>query len=107
MGPGPGLLEVAAASLIAWAAGYLVVFAPAGLGAREVVYLSLLHGTASSTTLAAGALLGRLALTGAEVVVNLVLGVLANREARRTPPPVPEDPVPERAPLSPTPTSTP
>jgi hypothetical protein len=69
IGPDGPVLAVAGASLLAWAAGFLVVFAPSGIGAREVAYLALLAGELPRDRLAAGALAARVALTLAEFTV--------------------------------------
>lgn len=80
VGTGPSVAAVVAAALVAWAAGFVVVFAPGGAGVREVVYGSLLAGTAPSSRIAAGAVASRLAFTCAEIVVGLTLAALVRRK---------------------------
>ncbi len=81
VGTGPSVAAVVAAGLVAWAAGFVVIFAPGGAGVREVVYGSLLAGTAPRSLIAAGAVASRLAFTGAEVLVAMALAALARRRA--------------------------
>jgi glycosyltransferase 2 family protein len=76
-------LAVAGAAAIAWAAGLVVVFAPSGLGVRELVYVALLHRDLGRDDLVAGALTLRVVTVVAELGVLLVLG--RPREARRGP----------------------
>lgn len=67
-------LAVAGAAAVAWAAGLVVVFAPSGVGVREVVYVGLLSHVLPSGELAAGAVTMRLAMIVAELAVLLVAG---------------------------------
>jgi hypothetical protein len=83
VGRGPSVAAVVSASLVAWAAGFVIVVAPGGTGVREVVYGALLAGTAASSRLAAGALAARLTFTVGELVVLAGLGWLARRQDRR------------------------
>jgi hypothetical protein len=73
VGAGPSVGAVGAASLLAWSAGFVAVFAPGGAGVREVAYGALLAGTAPSATIAGGAIASRFAFTVAELVVAVVL----------------------------------
>jgi hypothetical protein len=73
VGGGPSVGAVGAASLLAWAAGFVAVFAPGGAGVREVVYGAVLSGTAPSATIAGGAVASRLAFTVGELVVAAAL----------------------------------
>jgi uncharacterized membrane protein YbhN (UPF0104 family) len=66
-------LATAGAAAIAWAAGLVVVFAPGGLGVREVVYVALLHGQLDHGQLAAGAAITRIVTIIVELVVFLVI----------------------------------
>jgi len=67
-------LAVAGAAAVAWAVGLVVVFAPSGVGVREVIYVGLLSGSFGSGELAAGAVTMRLAMIVAELAVLLVAG---------------------------------
>jgi glycosyltransferase 2 family protein len=67
-------LAVAGAASVAWAAGLVVVFAPSGVGVREVVYVELLAGTLPFAELAAAAVTMRLAMIVAELAVLLIAG---------------------------------
>jgi hypothetical protein len=67
-------LAVAGAATIAWAAGLVVVFAPSGVGVREVVYVGLLSGVLPSGQLAAGAVTMRIVMVLAELGVLLAVG---------------------------------
>lgn len=67
-------LAVAGAASVAWAAGLVVIFAPGGIGVREVVYVGLLSGTLPSADLAAGAVTMRLVMIAAELTVLLIAG---------------------------------
>ncbi|HEV7364070.1 MAG TPA: phospholipid carrier-dependent glycosyltransferase [Solirubrobacteraceae bacterium] len=65
---------VAGAAGIAWAAGLVAVFAPGGVGVRELVYVALLAQTLPSGELAAGAVTLRILTVIAELGVLLVAG---------------------------------
>jgi hypothetical protein len=67
-------LLVAGAAGIAWAAGLVVVFAPGGLGARELVYAGLLASTFARADLAAAAVVLRAVTIVAELVILVVVG---------------------------------
>jgi hypothetical protein len=68
-------LYVAGASCVAWAAGLVVVFAPGGVGIREVVYVALLSGLYPRAELEAGAVTSRLVTIAAEVTVLAFVAV--------------------------------
>jgi uncharacterized membrane protein YbhN (UPF0104 family) len=68
-------LYVAGASCVAWAAGLVVVFAPGGVGVREVVYVALLSGLYPRAELEAGAVTSRLVTIAAEVTVLALVAV--------------------------------
>jgi uncharacterized membrane protein YbhN (UPF0104 family) len=68
------LLAVAGASTLAWAVGLVVVFAPSGVGVREVVYVALLSGMFPKAELAAAAVTMRLIMIVAELAVLLIAG---------------------------------
>jgi len=67
-------LAVAGAAAIAWAVGLVAVFAPGGIGVRELVYVALLSPTLSAGKLAAGAVTLRVLVVVAELGVLIVAG---------------------------------
>lgn len=67
-------LAVAGAAAVAWAVGLVVVFAPSGVGVREVIYVGLLSGSFPAGELAAGAVTMRLVMIVAELAVLLIAG---------------------------------
>jgi hypothetical protein len=77
---------VAGAATIAWAAGLVAVFAPGGVGVRELAYVALLSHTLPSGELAAGAVTLRILTIIAELGVLLAAGRprLDAAELRRT-----------------------
>lgn len=54
---------------LAWVAGFLVLFAPAGVGAREAVLLALLAGTLGTGEVLVVVLLSRVLLTAVDLVM--------------------------------------
>jgi hypothetical protein len=79
-------LYVAGASCIAWAIGLVVVFAPSGVGVREVVYLWMLAGLYPTGQLEAAALLSRLIMIFAEASVLATVSVPWGRLRRAAEP---------------------
>ena len=75
-----GLVEAAGVFALAWAAGFVLVIAPAGAGAREAVLLALLAGSAGTGALLALALVSRVLGTVADAL--WALAVLAQRRSR-------------------------
>jgi hypothetical protein len=76
VGPGVGFWEAGAAGMIAWCAGFVVFFAPGGVGAKEWAYVAVL-GTFASATVSAGVIAARLfflAAEGALLFVALIIG---------------------------------
>jgi hypothetical protein len=67
-------LRIAGAAAIAWSAGLVVIFAPGGIGARELVYVGVLGGTTARADLAAAALTLRVLTIVCELAVLLVVG---------------------------------
>jgi hypothetical protein len=67
-------LLVAGAAGVSWAAGLVVVFAPGGVGVRELVYIGLLAGTFPRTDLVAAAVVMRAVTIAAELLILLVAG---------------------------------
>jgi hypothetical protein len=76
-------LFVAAATCIAWAVGLVVVFAPGGVGVREVVYIWLLTSLYSSADVKAAAIVSRLVAVAAEFTVLAVISRPQFRRPRR------------------------
>jgi glycosyltransferase 2 family protein len=68
-------LYVAAAACFAWAVGLVVVFAPGGVGVREVVYVWTLHGLYPKAELQAAAITSRLVTVLAELSVLAVISI--------------------------------
>jgi len=66
-------LYVAGAACIAWAVGLVVVFAPGGVGVRELVYVWMLHGLYPRAQLQAAAVTSRLVTVFAEFTVLAVV----------------------------------
>jgi len=75
--PGVGFWDAAAAGLLSWAVGYVVFFAPSGVGAKEWAYLGILASHQTATT-AGGALAARVLFIIGEVVA-LVCVTIARR----------------------------
>jgi glycosyltransferase 2 family protein len=65
---------VAGAAGVAWAAGLVVVFAPGGLGARELVYAGLLASSFARSDVAAAAVVLRAVTIAAELLVLVSIG---------------------------------
>ena len=70
-------LHVAGVACVAWAVGLVVVFAPGGLGVREVVYIWLLAGLYPRAELEAAAVTTRLITVLAELAVFALDGNVA------------------------------
>ena len=68
------LAAVAGAAALAWAAGLVVVFAPGGVGVREVVYVWALSSGFPAAELAAAAVTSRVVVIVAELAVLVVAG---------------------------------
>lgn len=76
-------LYVAGASCIAWVVGLVVVFAPGGVGVREVVYIWLLDGLYPHAQLQAAAVASRLVTVIAELTVLSVISLPKWGRSRR------------------------
>lgn len=72
-------LYVAGAACIAWAVGLVVVFAPGGVGVRELVYIWMLSGLYPRAELEAAAVTTRLVTVLAELAVLAVVWHLGRR----------------------------
>jgi uncharacterized membrane protein YbhN (UPF0104 family) len=72
-------LYVAGAACVAWAVGLVVVFAPGGVGVRELVYVWMLSGLYPRAELQAAAVTSRLVTVCAELAVL----ALVSRPRRR------------------------
>ena len=79
-------LYVAGAACLAWAAGLVVVFAPGGVGVREVVYIALLGQLYPRAELQAAAVTSRLVTVLAEMAVLAVVSVQWRRAGRSVAP---------------------
>jgi uncharacterized membrane protein YbhN (UPF0104 family) len=75
-------LYVAGAACLAWAIGLVVVFAPGGVGVREVVYVWLLSGLYPHSELQAAAVTSRLITILAELTVLCVITALGRGKSR-------------------------
>jgi hypothetical protein len=76
-------LYVAGASCVAWAVGLVVVFAPSGVGVRELVYVWMLSGLYPRAELTAAAVTSRLVTVLAELTVLAVVSRPRRRHAPR------------------------
>jgi hypothetical protein len=74
-------LYVAGASCVAWAVGLVVVFAPSGVGVRELVYVWMLSGLYPRAELTAAAVTSRLVTVLAELTVLAVVSRPRRRHA--------------------------
>jgi hypothetical protein len=75
-------LYVAGAACIAWAVGLVVVFAPGGVGVREVVYIWMLGGLYPHAELQAAAVVARLVTVLAELTTLAVITLPAWNRAK-------------------------
>lgn len=80
-GPEP-VLAVAGSAAIAWGAGLVVVFAPGGIGVRELVYVGLLTNQVDAADAAAGAITMRLVTIVAELAILVLAGAPRMRRSR-------------------------
>jgi uncharacterized membrane protein YbhN (UPF0104 family) len=62
--------------VLSWAVGYVIVFAPAGLGFREAALVALLGGSVGTPALIAASIFHRLATIAAEAIVIVGARVL-------------------------------
>ncbi|HVW17138.1 MAG TPA: hypothetical protein VHB30_02705 [Solirubrobacteraceae bacterium] len=80
-------LRVAGAAALAWGAGLVVVFAPGGVGIREVAYVGLLASSFPHRDLVAAAVVMRAVTIAAELLVLVVAGrppaVAESKSSRR------------------------
>lgn len=79
-------LYVAGAACVAWAVGLVVVFAPGGIGVREVVYVWMLRNLYPRADLQAAAVSARLVTVLAELTVLAVVSVPVWRVSRSAAP---------------------
>jgi glycosyltransferase 2 family protein len=79
-------LYVAGAACVAWAVGLVVVFAPGGIGVREVVYVWMLRNLYPRAELQAAAITARLVTVLAELAVLAALSVPLLRARRSADP---------------------
>lgn len=73
------LMYVAGSACVAWAVGLVAVFAPGGVGVRELVYVWMLGGVYPRPELEAAAVTSRLVTVAAEITVLLVVFALRRR----------------------------
>jgi len=77
-------LYVAGASCVAWAVGLVVVFAPGGVGVRELVYVWMLTGLYPQAELKGAAVTSRLVTVFAELTVLLAVGYFSRGRTSRS-----------------------
>jgi uncharacterized membrane protein YbhN (UPF0104 family) len=82
------LLLATGAYALSWVVGFLVVIAPAGVGAREAMLVATLSPVMSASAATAVALVSRLVMTGADFFLAAGAGSLARGAVR---PEVPEN----------------
>jgi len=93
-------LYVAGAACVAWAVGLVAVFAPSGVGVREVVYVWFLSSLYPRAALQGASVLLRLVTIAAELAVLIAIGVPWVRRRMESPPasagddPAPGEPAP-------------
>jgi hypothetical protein len=89
-------LYVAGAACMAWAVGLVAVFAPSGVGVREVVYVWFLSGLYPRAELQGASVLQRLVTIAAELAVLIAIGLpwVRRRMEQSAPEPAPGDPAP-------------
>ena len=80
-GPAPTFLQALGAFALAWAAGFLVIVAPAGVGIREAALVVALGGLFVQSDALAFAIVSRVILTAIDAVGALI-GLLLERKAR-------------------------
>ncbi len=64
-------IEIAGVYVVAWLAGLVTPGAPAGLGVRELVFLTILHGVIGEKELLEAIVLGRIVTVGGDVLYYL------------------------------------
>jgi hypothetical protein len=77
-------LRVAGAAAVAWAAGLVVIFAPSGIGARELAYVALAGSALPDGDASAGAVLLRLVTVSAELTTLAVVAWPSLRKGSHT-----------------------
>jgi glycosyltransferase 2 family protein len=82
-------LYVAGAACVAWGVGLVAVFAPSGVGVREVVYVWFLSGLYPRLALEGASVLLRLVTIAAELVVLVAIWRPWNRRRQPVGPPPP------------------
>jgi uncharacterized membrane protein YbhN (UPF0104 family) len=76
---GSGLLLAIGGFAFAWCAGFVVVFAPAGAGIREVVLVALFAGVMHRADATAIALVSRVLMTGGDLISAGAAALIARR----------------------------
>jgi uncharacterized membrane protein YbhN (UPF0104 family) len=82
--PAPGLAHVLGAYTLAWVAGYVVVFAPGGLGVREAVFVWLLSGSVGQSAALSVAVASRVVTLLADVLMGTTGAALLWRRTPHT-----------------------
>jgi glycosyltransferase 2 family protein len=82
-----GLLLAIGSYAFAWCAGFIVIFAPAGAGIREVVLIALLASAMTRADAAVVALVSRALMTLGDLASAGIAGWFARRLRQATPPP--------------------
>lgn len=100
-------LYVAGAACVAWAVGLVAVFAPSGVGVREVVYVWFLSGLYPRPELQGASVLQRLVTIAAELAVLIGIGLPWVRRRMERPTPEPEPTPGDPAPATDAPVSGP
>jgi glycosyltransferase 2 family protein len=77
--PGHGILLAVGSFAFAWSVGFIIVFAPAGAGAREVVLVALLSPALGASGATAVALVSRLLTTVSDLLAAAVAATFARR----------------------------
>ncbi len=80
LGPSSHFPLIGWSACLSWSVGLIAIFAPGGIGVREAIYVSVLGSTISETSAQAGALVGRVVLTVAELAVLGAYGLAAGRQ---------------------------
>ena len=86
---GFGTLQVAGAFMVAWAVGFITVFAPQGLGVTEVSLVALLSANSDDTGIALAVLFGgyRLVQAARDILAAATAELITRRQTQRARPP--------------------
>jgi glycosyltransferase 2 family protein len=78
--PGHGILLAVGSFAFAWSVGFIIVFAPAGAGAREVILVALLSPALGTTTATAVALVSRVLTTGSDMLTAALAAAFTSKK---------------------------